>query len=119
MTHKLSRILVICGYYNRGLPRRKLANRSISLFLSFSVKKNIYIYIKCERSRRDATESLCSPKINTNMQPRLKHVEMNKIVTNSEIHSHHCFCESRDFKIGRSSHWSLLMKKVFFKILQN
>ena len=42
--------------------------------------------------------------------------EMNKIVTNSENHLRHCLCESRGFKIGRSSHRRCSIKKVFLKI---
>ena len=32
---------------------------------------------------------------------------------------HNCLCESRDFKIARSSHRRCSIKKVFLKILQN
>ena len=44
--------------------------------------------------------------------------EMSKIVSNSEIHLHHCLCESRGFKTGKSNHRRCLVKKVFLKILQ-
>ena len=53
------------------------------------------------------------------MPTRTKSVEMSKIVSNSEIHLHHCLCESRGFKIGRSNHRRCSVKKVFLKILQN
>ena len=92
-----------------------MADPSITLFLSFSVKKCI-IYL---RSRRDAMESLCLPKINTKMPTRTKSVERSKIASNSEIHLHHCLCESRGLKIGRSNHRRCSVKKVFLKILQN
>ena len=107
----------------------KLVGPSISLFLSFLVKKSIFFlffflsgkayYIKCLRSRRDAMGSLCLPKINTKMPTRTKSVEMNKVVTNSEIYLHHFLCKTRGFKIGRSSHRRRLIKKVFLKLLQN
>ena len=108
MAPKLSWMLVI-------MRRRKLANSSISLLLSFLVKK---VHTKCERSRRDTTESLFSPKINTKIPTRTRNFEMNQIVTNSEINLHHCFCESRGFKIGRSRHRKCSIKKVFLKISQ-
>ena len=105
-----------CSYHDRGLCRRKLANPSISLFPSF-VKK---VYIKSERSCRNATESLCSPKINTKAPTRTKNDETNYIVTNSETHVYHCLCGSRDFMIGKSSHRRRRsIKKVFLKISQN
>ena len=64
-------------------------------------------------------KSLFLPKINTKMPTRTKSVEMSKIVSNSEIHLHHCLCESRGFKIGKSNHQRCSVKKVFLKILQN
>ena len=105
------------GCYNRGLRRRKLDNPGISLLLSFVVKK-VY-YIKCWRSRRDTTKSLCLPKINTKMPTRTKSVEINKILTNSEIRLHHCICQSSCFKTGKNSHRRCSIKKLFPKILQN
>ena len=60
-------------------------------------------------------ESICLPNINIT---RTKSIEMSKIVSNSEIHLHHCLCEFRGFKIGRSNHRMCSVKKVFFKILQ-
>ena len=39
------------------------------------------ICIKCERSCRDATESLCSPKKTTKTPTRTKNDEMNQIMT--------------------------------------
>ena len=119
---------LFCGCYDRGLSRRKLNNSSISLFLSLVVKKGmLYQMLKKPRMPRDATESLCLPKkqkkppknTHTKMLIRTKSVEMNKIVTNSEIHLHHCLCESRGFETGRSSHRRCSIKKVFLKILQN
>ena len=53
------------------------------------------------------------------MPNRTKSVEMSKIVSNSEIHLHHCLCESRGFTIGRSNRRRCSVKKVFLKILQN
>ena len=97
----IARYWLFCGYCDRALRGGKLANPSISLFLSFFVKK---VYIKCLRSRGNAMESLCSPKIKAKIRSRTKNVEVSKIVTNSEIHLHDCLCESSDFKIGRSSH---------------
>ena len=44
---------------------------------------------------------------------------MKQIVTNLEIHLHSCLCESRGFKIARSSHRRCSIKKVFLRILQN
>ena len=64
-------------------------------------------------------ESLCLPKINTKMPTRTKIVELSKIVSNSEIHLHHCLCKSRGFKIGRSYHRRCSIKQVFLKILEN
>ena len=105
-----------CGYYDGGLRRRKLVNLSIS-YIHPSLSKQLYI--KCERSRRHATESFFSSKIDTKMPTRTKSVEMNQIVTNSEIHLHHFLCESRDFKIGRSSRLRCSLKKVqtFMRLL--
>ena len=64
-------------------------------------------------------ENLCLPKISTKMPTRTKSFEISKIVSNSEIHLHHCLYESRGFKIGKSNHRKCLVKKVFLKILQN
>ena len=109
----LARCWLFCAYYDRGLRRRKLTNPGISWFPSFFVKK---VYTKCETSRRDLTESLCSPKINTKMTTATRNVAMNYVVTNWEIHY---LCESVGFKIKRSSHRKCSIKKVFLKILQN
>ena len=38
------------------------------------------------------------------MLTRTKNAEMSKRVSNSEIHLHHCLCESRGFEIGKSDH---------------
>ena len=47
MDPKLRGYWLLCGYYDRGLCRRKLADPSISLFLSFFVKKSIiYLMLK-------------------------------------------------------------------------
>ena len=40
-------------------------------------------------------------------------------MTNLEIRLHNCLCESRGFKIGRSSHQRCSIKKVLLKISQN
>ena len=40
-------------------------------------------------------------------------------MSNSEIHLHHCLCESTAFKVGKSSHRRCSVKKMFLKILQN
>ena len=53
------------------------------------------------------------------MPTRTKNAEMSKIVSNSEIHLHHCLCESSGFKIGKSNHQRCSVKKVYLKILQN
>ena len=65
-----------CVYYDGGLRRRKTADPSISYpsLLFFQNKKS---YFKCERSRRYATENLCSPKINTKVPTRTENVDMN------------------------------------------
>ena len=42
------RYQLLCGYYDRSLRRRKLADSSISLFLSFFVKK-IIIYLMLKK----------------------------------------------------------------------
>ena len=63
--------------------------------------------------------TLCLPEINRKIPARAKSVEMRKIVSNSEIHLHHCLCESRGFKIGRNNHRRCSKKKAFLKILQN
>ena len=63
-------------------------------------------------------ENLCLPKISTKMPTRTKSFEISKIVSNSEIHLHHCLYESRGFKIGRSNHRRSSVRKVFLKILQ-
>ena len=67
---------LFCVYYDGGLCRRETADPSISYpsLLFFQNKKS---YFKCERSRRYATESLCSPKINTKMPTRTENVDMN------------------------------------------
>ena len=52
------------------------------------------------------------------MPTRTKSVEINKILTNSEIRLHHCLCESSCFKTGRNSHRRCSIKKLFLKILQ-
>ena len=79
---------LFCGCYDRGFRRGKLDNSSISLFLSFVVKESmLYQMLK---KRWD---------------------EMNKIVTNSEIHLYHCLCEPRSFKTGRSNHLRCSIKK--------
>ena len=98
------------------MRRRKLVYPSIS-YIHPSLSKQLYI--KCERSRRHATESFFSSKINTKMPTRAKSVEMNYIVANSEINLHHFLCESRDFKIGRSSHRRCSIKKVMAVRLLN
>ena len=53
------------------------------------------------------------PKINGKMPTRTKNTEVSKIVSNSEIHLHHCLCESRGFKIGKSNHGRCSVKKMF------
>ena len=53
------------------------------------------------------------------MLTRTKNAETSKIVINSEIHLHHCLCESRGFELGKSNHRRCLVKKVLLKILQN
>ena len=87
---------LFCGCYDRGFRRGKLDNSSISLFLSFVVKESmLYQMLK---KRWD---------------------ELNKIVTNSEIHLYHCLCEPRSFKTGRSNHLRCSIKKCsrkFYKI---
>ena len=40
-------------------------------------------------------------------------------MTNLEIDLHNCLCESRGFKIARSSHQRSSIKKVFLTLLQN
>ena len=111
---------LFCGYYDRVLRRRNLTDPSIALFLSFFFKNNILYQMLKKPSRCNwKTENLCLPKINTIMPTRTKSVEMNKIVSNSEIHLHHCLCKSRAFKFGRSSHRRRSIKKVFLKTLQN
>ena len=64
-------------------------------------------------------ESLYLPKINKKMLTRTNNTELSKIVSNSEIHLHHCFCESTAFKVGKSNHRRCSVKKMFLKILQN
>ena len=63
-------------------------------------------------------ESLYLPKINAKMLTRTNNTELSKIVSNSEIHLHHCLCESRAFKVGKSNHRRCSLKKMFLKILQ-
>ena len=82
---RLSRILVILWLLH-CLRGSKLADPSKILFLSFFVK--VY-YIKFYRKRRDATEGLPLLKIEAKIPTRTEGLEMNKIVTNSEIHLHH------------------------------
>ena len=53
------------------------------------------------------------------MLTRTNNTELSKIVSNSEIHLHHCLCESTAFKVGKSSHRRCSVKKMFLKILQN
>ena len=53
------------------------------------------------------------------MPTRTKSVEMSKIISSSVIHFHHCLCEFRGFKIGRSNHRRCSVKKAFLKFLQN
>ena len=64
-------------------------------------------------------ENLCLPKINAKMPTTTKNAKTSKIVSNSEIHLHHCLCESSGFKIGKSNHQRCSVKKVYLKILQN
>ena len=64
-------------------------------------------------------ESLYLPKIDAKMPTRTNNNELSKIVSNSEIHLHHCLCESRVFKVGKSNHRRCSLKKMFLKILQN
>ena len=64
-------------------------------------------------------ESLYLPKINKKMLTRTNNTELSKIVSNSEIHLHHCLCESTAFKVGKSNHRRCSVKKMFLKILQN
>ena len=52
------------------------------------------------------------------MPTRTKNAEISNIVSNSEIHLHHCLCESGGFKIGKSIHRRCSVKKVFLKILK-
>ena len=77
----------------------------VSAYFYPSLSKKVY-YIKCKRSRRDAMESLCLPKINTKIPTRTKTVEMNKIVTNLEIQLHHFL---------RESNWKKQPREMFNK----
>ena len=95
-------------------------NRLIQVSAYFHLSLSKKVYIKCERSCRDATESLCLPKTNTKMPTRKRMMrQMSQIMTNSEIHLHHCLCESTGFKIGRSSHQRCSITKMFLNISQN
>ena len=40
-----------------------------------------------------------------------KNAEMSKIVSNLKIHLHHCLCESRGFKVGKSNHQRCSVKE--------
>ena len=108
---------LFCGYYDGGLRKRKLADQSINYTFPchFWEQKTVF---QMWRSDRNGTEGLCFPKTNTKMPTRTKNVEMNWIVTNSETHLHSCPCESRGFKIGRSSHRRCSIKKGALKNLQ-
>ena len=59
------------------------------------------------------------------MPTRTKSVEMNKIVTNSEMHLHHCPCESRGFNWKKCSIKHLFPSPTqgfsyqFYKIFEN
>ena len=44
---------------------------------------------------------------------------MSKILGNSEIHLHHCLCESRGLNTVKSNQRRCSVKRVFLKILQN
>ena len=90
---------------------RKLADPSINYILLCHFFRTKNFYFKCARSHRDATEGLRLPETNTKMPTIAKNVDVNKIVTNSEIHLHNCLCESRGFKIGRRSNRRCSMKK--------
>ena len=105
---------LFCGYYDGGLRKRKLADQSINYTFPchFWEQKTVF---QMWRSDRNGTEGLCFPKTNTKMPSRTKNVEMNWIVTNSETHLHNCPCESRGFKIGRSSHRRCSIKKGALK----
>ena len=112
MGPKLSRILVILW-----LLRQEFAQKEIGWFKYQLI--SILLSQKSIISRRDATERLCLPKINAKMPTRTKYPEMNKIVSNSEIHLHHCLCESRGFKIGKNNHRRCSVKKVLLKVFQH
>ena len=105
---------LFCGYYDGGLRKRKLADQSINYTFPchFWEQKTVF---QMWRSDRNGTEGLCFPKTNTKMPTRTKNVEMNWIVTISETHLHSCPCESRGFKIGRSSHRRCSIKKGALK----
>ena len=49
------------------------------------------------------------------MLTRTKNAEMSKRVSNSEIHLHHCLCESRGFEIGKSNHRRCSVKSCSWK----
>ena len=80
------------------------------LYPSLSLLKTKKTFFKCERNCcPDAIEGLCLPKTNT--KKLTKNIEMNQIVTNSEINLHNCLCVSRGFKTGRSNHRRCSTKK--------
>ena len=115
MPPKLSRVLVILWLLRQRFAQKEIGLIQVSAYFHPLSKK---VCIKCE-SCRDATESLCSPKINTKTTTRTKNDEMNQSVTNSNIHLYHCLCVSKGFIIARSSHQRCSIKKVLLKISQN
>ena len=108
-TPKLAGWWLFCTYYVRSFAEGNRLIQVLAYFHPFWSKK---AYIKCEKSRTYTAKSLRSTKINTTMPSRTKSVEINQIVTNSEIHLHQCLCESRGFKIGRRSHRRCSIKKI-------
>ena len=67
--------------------------------------------LKKPQKPRDATESLCLPKIKKNMPTRTNSVEMNKIVTNSEIDLHYCLCKSTGLKLEEAATRGVQLKR--------
>ena len=70
-------MLVILWLLRYRFAHKEIGWPKYELYPSLSFLRTKNLYFKCERSRRDATEDLCSPKTNTKMWTRTKNAEMN------------------------------------------
>ena len=117
MGPKLSRILVILWLLRQEFAQKEIGWFKYQLISILLCQKRIIDLMLKKPSGLNGKLVLAENKHKNTT--RTNSAEMSKIVSNSEIHLHHCLCESRGFKIGRSNHRRCSVKKVFLKILQN